>query len=372
MNRVFTIRIDQLVPGMILAADLRQDRTGLVLIPKGTLINNGHLGQLGSFSKSKECVIYDPARVTAEEDLEFGTIQPDSTFEEFRALPMYIASSTQKVYVETYDAVKELFKKEIIQENDVEEIRQTATKISEEISRDPQILLQVAVLKAIDNYTFSHSIHVAIYAATLAGFLNYPPDQIKEICLAGLLHDIGKMEVPRDIVEKPGRLTDEEFKVMKEHARLGYERLKNLNNLSSDIIEAISQHHEKIDGSGYYQGLKGEKIHPWSRILATADVYDAVTTNRVYRGALLPHEGAEIVMGCSVGHLDYQLVKTFSSSISFYPVGTRVLLNTGEKGKVIDLHPSAPLRPIIRVEDGSKRIIDLAKNLVTFITHIVI
>ena len=369
MNEVFVVKPEQLVPGMVLAEDLRHDKTGLVLIPRETLLNEGHLEQLSHFTTNKDCVIYDPSQIMKAAICESKEATTPSC--ELKPLPFYITSTTQRIYVETFDTVKQLFKKDNIEENDVEEMKQAATDISEEIMRDPQILLQIAVLKAIDNYTFSHSVHVAIYATALASFLNFPPDKLKDISLAALLHDIGKLDIPRGILEKPGRLTDEEFLIMKKHSRLGYERLKNMNNLNKDIIAAISQHHEKVDGTGYYQGLKGEEIHPWGKILATADVYDAVTTNRVYRRALLPHEGAEIVMGSSVDHLDYKLVQTFTSNISFYPMGTRVILNTGETGHVIDLHPNAPLRPVIKVESRDKRIIDMSKELIIFITSII-
>lgn len=371
MSKVFIVKINQLVPGMVLGEDLRHDKTGLVLIPKGTMIKKSHIQQLNFFDnldKGKDCTIYDPSSTFEITPAESATIE--TPFQEMRSLPGYIASKTQKIYVETFDTVKQAFSKEAIEDSDVEEFKQAALDISEEIVRDPQILLQIAVLKAIDNYTFSHSINVAIYATTLAKFLNFSPQQLQEISLAGLLHDIGKLDIPREVVDKPGPLTNDEFLIMKEHARLGYERLKNMKNLSDNIIQGISQHHEKYDGSGYFRGLKGKEIHEWGRILATADVYDAVTTNRVYRKALLPHEGAEIVMGSGVGHLDYELVQMFSSNISFYPLGTKVILNTGEAGKVVDIHPMAPLRPVIVLETSGE-VMDLSQNLVTFITNIV-
>ncbi len=370
MSKTYAIKISQLVPGLMLAEDLVYRKTGQMLIPSQTVINDNHLKRLNYFDVSGTCVVFDPSYSTDHQEVIDG--YEDST-DKLNPLPEIINEKTRRVYTETFEVIKQFFKKDQnINDNDIHEIKEVATNISEEIVRDPYVLPQIAILKAIDNYTFSHSIHVAIYATTLARFLGYPPEKLREISSAGLLHDIGKMDIPRDIVDKPGPLTESEFVIMKQHAWYSYERLKNFKNISKDIIAAVSQHHEKNNGTGYYQGLKGSEIHPWANILAIGDVYDALTTDRVYREALLPHEGAEIVMGSSIGHLDYENVKVFTSKMSLYPIGTKVALSTGETGRVTSHQSSSPLRPVITIKRGSKEwIVDLSKNHTIFITHLI-
>lgn len=370
MGKTFTININQLLPGLMLAEDLIDCKTGQVLIPSETVIKEKHMERLSHFHVSGTCVVFDPSYSVKQQETIIDGYK-DSTGG-IKPLPDLINERTKRVYKETYEVIKNFFKKDkTITEKDLHEIKEVANNISEEIVRDPYVLPQIAVLKAIDNYTFSHSIHVAIYATTLARFLEYPAAKLKEICSAGLLHDIGKMDIPREIVDKPAPLTDLEFKIMKKHPWYGLERLKNLKYMSKDIISAVSQHHEKENGTGYYQGLKGAEIHPWAKILAVADVYDAITTDRVYRKALLPHEGAEIVMGSCIGHLDYEKVKVFTREMSFYPVGTKVSLSTGEIGRVLSHHSTSPLRPLITIKkDRMEKIVDLSKKHTVLITQI--
>ncbi|MDO9535885.1 MAG: HD-GYP domain-containing protein [Bacillota bacterium] len=252
------------------------------------------------------------------------------------------------------------------------EANKAAENIADEVTRDPQVLLQIAFLKAIDDYTFSHAVHVSIYVTSLGKFLNLSKKELHELSLAGLLHDIGKVDIPPEIVNKPGKLTDEEFKIMKEHVRFSFNRVYRFEGINRDILSAIGQHHERIDGSGYLQKLKGPYIHKWARLLSIADVYDAITTDRVYRNAVLPHEGAEILMS-NTGKLDTDFLNIFIRNISFYPTGTQVILSTGENGIIVGTQPNMPLRPIVKItaKDGkTARVVNLVDNLTTFITHV--
>ncbi len=368
MIKTFTIEISKLVPGLVLAKDLIHDKTGAVLIPAGTQINQQHLKRLHAFAVKGRCVVNDPQYLVLNRDASGGA-EAGATI---RPLPSTINEQTRKIYIATFETIKKLFRKDQnIDEQGVKEIMEAAVNISEEIIRDPYVFPQIAVLKAIDNYTYSHSVNVAIYAATLAKFLGYKDQALKDICLAGLLHDIGKMDIPREIVDKPGPLTHQEFMTMKKHVYYSYERLKNLKSINNNILAAVSQHHEKINGSGYFQNLAGVQIHDWARILAIADVYDALTTDRVYREGLLPHEGAEVVMGSVLDHLDYEKVKVFIRQMSLYPVGTKVALSTGETGCVVSHHAASPLRPIIQIDGRPDIRLDLSEERTTFITAIV-
>ena len=366
--KTFTIDISKLVPGLVLAENIIHDKTGAVLIPAKTMIDNHYLKHLKTFSTSGECVVYDPKYINQN---LLDTIE-DCAKIKIKNIPQSINKQSKTIYLETFETMSKFIKKDkSMDDAAVKEIMGAAANISDEIIRDPYVLPQIAVLKAIDNYTFSHSLNVAIYATTLARFLDYKTGVLKEICLAGLMHDIGKLDIPKQIVDKPGLLTQEEFAIMKKHAWYSAERLKNIRSISGNIIAAVSQHHEKVNGTGYNLGLRDTQIHDWASILAIADVYDALTTVRAYRMALLPHEGAEIVMASAIGHLDFDKVKVFVGEMPFYPVGTRVALSTGKTGCVISRLSKSPLRPVIQTDENSAQVVDLSHDLTTFITSII-
>jgi len=369
MGEIYTIPIEKLVPGLVLAEDIRHAQTGVVLIPSGTPIDERHLARLKYFRHAGEeikCMVPEPPGVA---DVSSPAIETG-----IKPLPLTVDETTRKIYIKAFETTKKFFSKyKNIEYADIQAIKAVAENISAQIVRNPAILSHVAILKAIDSYTFSHSVNVAIYAAALAHFLGHSTAEINGICLAGLLHDIGKLDIPRKIVEKPGPLTEDEYKIMQKHALLGYLRLKKTPHINENVLAAVSQHHEKIDGSGYYRGLKGDEIHPWAIILAVADVYDALTTDRVYRTALLPHEGAEILMAsCSLNHLEFNAVKFFTEKIPFYPPGTRVVLNTGEIGYIMAYHVNTPLCPIVNINrEGKGSMIDLSRNHTVMITRII-
>ncbi len=379
ISKTISIDISQLKPGMILARDLRDNPNGIILLSAGSIVTVKALRAIGEFNVRGKCLVYaneaDEAEKGGENILNYlhqeGIKQKNNS-----QTPVNINKTNfqaQKIYNDTFNTVKDFYDKASINaKSDLNDITQAAENIAVEIIRNHQVLLQIALLRAVDNYTFSHAVHVAIYVSALAKFLNFTTKQLQEISLAGLLHDIGKVDIPYDIVNKPGKLSNSEFKVMKEHVRYSYNRVCNFSGLSANVLNAILQHHERMDGSGYPQKLKGGQIHHWARLLAIADVYDAITTDRVYRDALLPHEGAEILMGSS-GKLDMRYLNIFLHNMSFYPPGCRVVLSSGEIGTVVALHRDMPLRPVIRItgKDGKVRTLNLLNNLTTFITGIV-
>ena len=384
MRHIRSIKITQLETGMVLAEDVRHNPSGVTLIKAETTIDERALKTIKLFPTKEYCLIYGSAEdseASAPLDSErFVTTQEDAALsvqespEDQIHIPEAISQQARMIYKSTFKTVRNFYEKARLQEKlNLGEIKKASSDIASEVIKDPQVLLQIAVLKAIDNYTFSHAVHVSIYATTLGRFLRFSERELHEISMAGLLHDIGKVDIPDEILNKPGKLSDEEFQVMKQHVRYSFNRVYRFEGVSHDLLCAIGQHHERLDGTGYLQKLEGKDIHKWARILAIADVYDAVTTNRVYREAMLPHEGAEVLMGSS-GHLDPYYLNLFIRQISFYPVGCEVMLNTGETGRIIANNPNMPLRPLVEIteRDGSgARVINLVDSLTTFITHII-
>ena len=394
MRKIVKIKISELNTDMILAEDIRHTPTGVTLLTAGTRISPKSLQAIKLFPVAQECLIFEemedipseepteePPRSHVFKDAEHINANDPSIVatapphpQDSLELPAAINQQAQTLFKDTYYTVKQFYEQSRFTDNlDLGEISSAARELTGGLLRDPQVLLQIAVLKIIDDYTFSHAVHVAIYATTLGKHLNMPSRDLYELCLAGLLHDIGKIDIPSEIVNKPGKLTDEEFSIMKEHVRHSFNRVYRFQNINRDLLNAIGQHHERMDGSGYLQRLSGTNIHKWARLLAVADVYDAVTSKRCYHDAMLPHEGAEILMGSSY-HLDPHMVRAFIRTISFYPVGCKVMLSTNEQGIVLGTHRDMPLRPIIHVKqkDGKgARVINLANDLTTFITHII-
>lgn len=200
-----------------------------------------------------------------------------------------------------------------------------------------------------DEYIYQHSFQVALYSLSIAKELKYSYEDLKIIGLGALLHDIGKLIVPNNILTKPSRLSDDEFEEMKNHARYGFDILRNLHTVSLLVAHCAFQHHERIDGSGYPRGLMDFEIHPYAKIIAVADVFDAVTSNRVYREKMLPSQGVAIIESGSGTLFDKRVVEAFKRSIVHYPNGSIVILTDGRRGVVVKQNEDNSAMPWIRI-----------------------
>ena len=180
------------------------------------------------------------------------------------------------------------------------EMMNAANSISGElmkaISQNDAIAVDISALKVSDEYTFKHSVDVASIAMIMAKQCNMSDKSVYQIGLAGLLHDLGKSEIPNEILNKPGRLTDEEFAVIKKHPIYGYNLIKDKTELSPEILLGVLQHHEKINGKGYPMGVTDNKLTPFARLLSIADIYDALVTERPYKKGFTPRDSVEMIM----------------------------------------------------------------------------
>lgn len=235
------------------------------------------------------------------------------------------------------------------------QIRQVMTTVADELKNCRSAMNLMADACAFDNYIFTHSFNVALYSTAIAMNTGFSEKEVVEIGMGGLLHDIGKTCVPDEILRKPGGLTPEEFALMKRHTEHGFEMLRKQEDISLRVAHCAYQHHERWDGSGYPRGLKGEEIHPFARLMAVADVFDALTTHRVYRPPMLPHEAMEVLYSGSSTLFDQTYVTALRDTIALYPLGLSVTLSTGETGVVVDVNKGLPSRPIVRIlvnQDG--------------------
>jgi HD-GYP domain-containing protein (c-di-GMP phosphodiesterase class II) len=220
--------------------------------------------------------------------------------------------------------------------------------IIDQLLNNKNLIVNLSDIRTSDNYTFAHSVNVAVMAITTAISLEFPRSKLQEIGLGSLLHDLGKVKIPANILNKNGKLTPEEFTEIKKHALLGYDMVKmqSLINPTSALI--VLQHHERMNGEGYPEGLKGEQIHLFSRICAVVDVYDALVADRPYRKALPAHKALELLQS-GIELFDLNVLQKFFQHIAAYPIGTFVGLSNGEIGVVVHNTVGFPLRPSVRI-----------------------
>lgn len=234
-------------------------------------------------------------------------------------------------------------------------VGQMAEQIVLRVLDHDALLCNVLDIRDYDNYTYSHSLYVGMLGVVLGRQLNLPALRLTEIATAGLLHDIGKLDISTQIINKAGPLSDEEFFQVKAHPTLAESRLKFLPGCRPPIIQGVSTHHEHFNGDGYPSGLVGTRIPLYGRILGIADVYDALSSSRSYRKAWSPSQVIDYITSRSGTQFDPELVTAFLGCISAYPVGTLVTLSDGSAGMVIRNNHSLTLRPTIRLLSPAAR-----------------
>ena len=222
-----------------------------------------------------------------------------------------------------------------------------SSKLVESVERNPDALLCLTKIREKDDYLLEHSLNVAILLANFAKHLGMTDNEVNELSYAGFLHDLGKIMIPDEILHKPGRLTDEEMDIMKGHVQHGVDHLLE-TDIQPHLIQAVAEHHERLDGLGYPQGKKGDEISMAGRMLAIADMYDALTADRVYKSGMSSQKAFSILMSEAPTRLDMYLVQQFIKCLGIYPVGSLVLLSNERLAMVMHQNDS-PLTPEVKV-----------------------
>ena len=245
---------------------------------------------------------------------------------------------------------------------DIDKIADVAIQIVASILPEGRVSLDMADLRSYDDYTYAHSVNVAVLCCVLGIGLEMSERDLEYLTTAALLHDLGKLTIPKDILNKPGRLSPEEYALIKTHPVKSYELLSDNYGISAHVKQAVLLHHENYDGSGYPHGLYGDEQSIFVRVLHVCDVYDALTSNRPYKAGYCPSEAAEYLMGACGIMFDKYVVEKFLQLVPLYPKGTEVKLSNGKKAIVVDNTDGRNLRPIVRTIDVGQDI-DLSDRL---------
>ena len=238
----------------------------------------------------------------------------------------------------------------------------------EEILHNQNMMVNIVDIRTFDDYTFCHSLNVAVLSAVIGVVLKLNRKQLHNLAVGALVHDIGKMFVDKNILNKPGKLTPAEMEEIRRHSRLGYDYIKENCEIPEDAMQAVLMHHERYDGNGYPQGLKKEEITLFGRIISVADVYDALVSNRPYRESFLPSEAMEYIMSGYESAFDPKVVSAFVRKVAPFPLGTCVQLSNGLQGIVVENYESFGSRPKVRVISSggvSSEYVDLAHDSAT-------
>lgn len=258
-----------------------------------------------------------------------------------------------------------------------QEFSQVFQEILGDIQSSQNALVSLASIYTMDGYLYHHAINVTVLATVMGLAKGYNQKQLTELGVGTLLRDIGMLRLPNHLITKKGSYSPAEFQIMQQHAVWGYEYLKEQDGVSTLSAHIALQHHERLDGSGYPRGLKGNDIHEYARIVAICDVFDAMSTSRQHRQAFLPHDSLEYLMAGSVNVFDPSLVTLFLKNVAVYPIGLTVTLNNGQTAVVVQVNPEYPQRPKVRpipATDGTlldrTEDIDLTKQHTLMITGV--
>ena len=324
---------DDFRAGMVLASAILSDG-GLFLLSEGVVLNDDHLRLLRS--NGVPFIHVREGEVLASREGGVPPLIPEGSMAgAVEALKGAFASAAQ--------GDEELLGARL------EGLIPVVAEIQDQVLSQPEMVAHCQDLRGHDDYTFRHSVHVMVISLLMGKALEMPEGMLTALAMGAVLHDIGKTQIPVEILNKPGRLNPEEMRVMRRHPEMGAEMLEGSRLVPPESRRVLAQHHERWDGSGYPLGLKGREIHPFARQVAVADVYDALASARPYKTQRFAHEVYRYVR-CQSGTLfDPKVVEVFSRVTTPYPVGTWMLLSSGHVGMVTRVERGNTLRPEVTV-----------------------
>ncbi|MBM7561670.1 HD-GYP domain-containing protein [Fusibacter tunisiensis] len=342
------IALRSLKIGMCISSDIFND-LGNIILAKGTEITDRHLDYFTSHNIDHMFV----------ED-QFGNlyesvsprIEADDKFRNINAHYAQVLNQFKQIYFQAQNA-------DALQVN-IDLVEKELEPLIDELLHDNDILGSLRLVSFRESYHFTHAVNVCMLGAMLGKWLNLDRNTIQSIALAGLLHDIGKTQILDALLNKVGPLTLEEKEILKTHSKLGYEMLKSNPEISKDVLAAILFHHERSDGSGYPSGIKEDQTPYLARIIGVVDVFDAVTSDRVYKTGISTFQAFSVLKDESFKGLDPAISEVFLSNIASHFINNRVRLSNGESGEVVYVNRYALNRPLVKLNNG--RFVDLSTD----------
>lgn len=336
------VSIEDIIEGMILEKDVINDG-GITFLSKGTVLNRSHVDGLEKLGFDFVYISQDEIGNSIMSDHKLIFIE--NLNKEFE--------NTIKIYKSLYMSAR------LDKELNIDDAKKSISKILKSVITTNDVMSTMRKVSIDDIYTYRHSINVCVYCAMIAKWLKLSQEELAEVALAGLLHDIGKSKISIKIINKSDNLSDVEFNEIKLHTEFGREILKNNSSITKKILDAVYHHHESINGGGYPLGISGDKIGLYARIVAVADTYDALLSDRVYRKKVSPYKALDILKDESFFRLDPEICTVFIKNISDFYVGNVVKLTNGKLGEVVLLNKHSINRPFIKT---SNTFIDLSTD----------
>lgn len=354
MGYIFT---KNLVPGMVTATDVFNYNDQLI-IPANTVLDDTLISRMEYYSIQRISVIDNNADEPPVTVSYSSKVVSSPQFKEFK-----------KNFTENVTALQDTMKEILDSQEKLDEtnLLNQATTLVNPNATSIEVFDMIHNMRAYDDSTYAHCVNVSLICRIMAKWLNFSQEDTDVLTLCGLLHDIGKLSIPDDIVKKPDKLTKEEYELVKTHTTKGYEALMK-QDIDKRIINCALMHHERCDGSGYPNGLHGSQIDEFAKIVAICDVYDAMTAARVYRGPQCPFKVISIFEDEGLQKYDPHYILTFLERIVSSYMNNSVRLNDDRIGEVIMINPGKLSKPMVRVGDDY---IDLSKESSLWIEDLV-
>ena len=338
------VKTSDLLPGMVTAEDVLNYNNQLIL-PKGLILTDKTITKLAFYSILSVRVEEDSAELGDSSSFE------PTYAEKIRKSPAFIQFKDEFEHdVTTFKNVVN----DVIEKGaplDVDKLMNHTLNILDPTWTTPNVFDMLHCMRQYDDATYVHCMNVALICNVFARWLRFNEDEIRTATISGLLHDIGKTKIPDSIIKKPGKLTDKEYSIVKRHPQEGYLMIQN-SALNSSIRNAVLMHHERCDGSGYPFGITGNKIEPYAKIVAIADVYDAMTSARIYRGPLCPFKAIALFESEGLQKYDTGYILTFLENVVNAYLLHNVRLNNGVSGKIIYINKNRLSAPTVQTEHG--------------------
>lgn len=346
-RKTVQLNVEQLVPGMELAHDL-VSADGAVVVGAGTIVSGHTISKLKNWQIA---VVNIVSEVTVNPILSQQVEQFVNSYNKSVSVVQHAFTSLRAS-----------------QEVPLDAFQVTADELAAGVMAAGNVVDRLYDLPPCDDATFQHSVNVGVIAALIATWLNYPSEIVNAISLAGLLHDVGKSQLPESILHRTDTLTPDDYAYYQLHVRYGFELVRKLD-LASSVKAGIAQHHERNDRSGYPLSLPGDKIHPYAKIVAVADIYDeALTINRDPSAVYSPYSGLEKVDDAK-HRADAEICLLFTGRMLNFLSGNIVALNDGREARVVYLNPVSPSRSIVQLTTGA--VLDLADDPELRIHHVI-